>query len=187
MLTEKWRPIKGYEGLYDISSFGEVKSLARTVNSKSGGRKVPERILKINIDTQKYAYVPLSNVNRKNAHIHRLVAEAFIDNPENKKEVNYINGIKTDNRVENLEWSTRSDNIKHAFRTGLCVPAALGKTGDKHHCSKSILQHDLQGKLINRFGSMREASKIVGVSHNSICANASGKVRSPKLYIWKYE
>lgn len=82
-------------------------------------RIVPEKILKTNMIRKGYLQVKLCNQAEKSLLVHRLVAEAFIPNVENKEQINHINGIKTDNRIENLEWVTGKDNIQHAMKTGL--------------------------------------------------------------------
>lgn len=120
---EIWRDIKGYEGLYQVSSLGRVKSLERKIKTKNKYgemyRIVPEKILKTNMIHKGYLQVKLCNQEQKNLLVHRLVAEAFIPNVENKDQINHINGIKTDNRIENLEWITGKDNIQHAMEIGL--------------------------------------------------------------------
>jgi len=104
-----WKDIEGYEGLYQISNLGNVKSLIANMNRR-------KRLLKAKFEKDNYAYVSLyKNKIAKNKKIHRLVAQHFISNPENKLEVNHKNGIKTDNRVDNLEWCTRSENVNHAI------------------------------------------------------------------------
>ena len=109
-MSENWRDVKGYEGDYQISDLGRVKSL------KNG----KERIRKLVKDNRGYLHVLLSkNKKVKNILVHRLVAEAFIKNPQGKRTVNHINGVKADNRLSNLEWATQSENIKHAFANGL--------------------------------------------------------------------
>lgn len=117
---EIWKDIKGYEGLYQISNYGKVKSLARICKSKgSGVREVNERIRKTTVSNCGYEMVILHNdKHAKNCLVHRLVADAFIPNLENKKQVNHKNGNRTDNRVSNLEWVTCSENNIDKFNRG---------------------------------------------------------------------
>src|SRR4051812_7731007 len=118
---EQWKDIQGYEGCYQISDIGNVKSLSR--ERFGNGRQTgitKERILKFNKDTSGYNVVKLyKNGSKKCPKAHRLVAKAFIPNPNNKGEINHINGVKTDNRLTNLEWCTHTENIRHADATGL--------------------------------------------------------------------
>ncbi len=115
-----YKDILNFEKYYQISDTGEIKSLKRTVISPKGKRVVNERILRQFIHPMGYCQVIL----RKNGkdyrfQVHRLVAIAFIPNPEKKLTVNHINGIKTDNRVQNLEWATMTEQIVHAYSIGL--------------------------------------------------------------------
>lgn len=123
MKNEIWKEIKNYEKCYEVSNLGRVRSLARKVNSRWGKcRTAKGMILKPATTRDGYYYVDLKRNQKSNKQrINRLVAIAFIDNPCNKLQVNHINGNKKDNRVENLEWCTQSENQKHAFRTGLNI------------------------------------------------------------------
>lgn len=119
-----WKQIKGFENLYEISSCGRVKSLKRFVKSKSRrGKKfyfiVSERILKPGFNRNYYQVHLCKNGKYPLFEIARLVADAFIPNPENKPQVNHINGNKLDNRVDNLEWCTASENQYHSYQIGL--------------------------------------------------------------------
>lgn len=120
---EIWKDISGYEGLYQISNFGRVKSLARMVNNNGGFYLSKERFLKAGIDSNGYALVVLSkNDKNKSVRIHRLVAIAFVNNLKNTNIVNHIDGNKLNNIYTNLEWITSSQNNTHAYKTGLKRP-----------------------------------------------------------------
>lgn len=120
-MTEIWKELYGIDSFYRVSNMGRVKSIDRSVNhSRRGIKLVKELILKPAVRNKRYNTVTLHIEGKmKSFYLHRLVAMAFIPNPLNKKEVNHKNGIKTDNRIENLEWTTRHENISHAEKNGL--------------------------------------------------------------------
>lgn len=122
-LNEIWKPIPNFEGLYEVSNLGRVKALKRKKNCNRGWGWIKEHIMKqtnTNANSEYYR-VPLTNKEhiRKYYLVHRLVAQAFIPNPNNLPQVNHIDGDKSNNTIENLEWTTREDNIKHAYKIGL--------------------------------------------------------------------
>jgi hypothetical protein len=116
---EIFMDVVGYEGLYQVSNLGRVKSLEREVWNGYGMMLKKERILKHGTDKNGYSTVCLCNgITVKGITIHRLMCLSFIPNPKNKRTVNHINGVKTDNRISNLEWATDSENQKHSFENG---------------------------------------------------------------------
>ena len=131
---EFWADIEGYEGFYEISHLGRVKSLRRTIMRTNNRKQTfKENILKPVLTSKGYLTVNLHKVGKvKTFKIHRLLALSFIDNPDNKPQVNHIDGIKTNNRLNNLEWNTSSENTQHAYNNSLLLP----RKGIKHHMSK---------------------------------------------------
>jgi hypothetical protein len=114
---EIWKEIKGYEGLYQVSNYGRIKSLSH-INYL--GRLRQECILGSRLSDRGYHTAVLYNNGKpKSFRVHQLVAKAFIDNPFNKPHVNHLDGIKSNNFIDNLEWVTISENQKHAFKNGL--------------------------------------------------------------------
>lgn len=128
-MIEEWKPIKGYEGFYEVSNTGKVRSVNRELVKPNGiSYHYKSVVLKQRDNGNGYLIVCLrKRCSHKNKYIHRLVAEAFIPNPENKSEINHKDGNKTNNVISNLEWCTRSQNAQHGFDNGLL------KKGENHY------------------------------------------------------
>ena len=164
--SEVWLDIKGYEGYYQVSNFGRVKSLARVVECRKDVFVNKKEKFLSDWDCGKgYRKVKLSkDAIEKSIRVHRLVVETFLDNPEAKSEVNHINGIKNDNRIENLEWCTSSENTKHALNNKL----KISQKGSEHGMSKLTEKDVLEIREIGRSKSLKEVSKIFKVSESLI-------------------
>lgn len=168
-----WIEINGYEGYYCINEIGTIKSLERVIKINYGTdnfRLIKEKIIKESTDKNGYLLTKLSiNGIRKTYKVHRLVASHFIDNPNNKPEVNHKNGIKDDNRVENLEWSTSKENSIHARETGLT------HVGEKIYCSK-LTNDDVLNivKLRNEGKKLKEISMLYPVGFKTISKIVNG-------------
>lgn len=117
----RWAPVVGWEGFYEVNTFGDVRSVAREVVRSNGtAQRWSPKMLGVVINTSGYPAVRLSRPGRRHmARVHRLVAEAFIPNPQNKPEVNHLDGNKLNPALGNLEWVTSQENRQHAWRTGL--------------------------------------------------------------------
>lgn len=173
-MQEIWKDIKGYEGLYQVSNLGRVKSLPH-------GRTKGCILRPWN--NKGYQVVGLwegTPSKMRKLSVHRLVAEAFISNPENKPCINHIDGIRNNNNITNLEWVTYSENNNHAIKFGLrkVFPGA------KHKCKK-IEQYDLQGNLLAQFNSIVEASKILNIPKCSISRVLNGRLKTTHKFIFK--
>lgn len=122
-MEEIWKEVPAYEGRYQASTLGRIKSMDRTVSFKNTTSNRKGKILKLS-SSRGYSTVKLYDAKFESHHLlaHRVIAKTFIPNPENKPHINHINGIKHDNRVENLEWVTHSENLLHSYATGLNSP-----------------------------------------------------------------
>lgn len=177
---ETWKDVVGYEGLYQVSDLGRVRSLDRITKDKNNVEyRRKSKILQPWDDTQGYKIVDLrKDGKRKAAKVHRLVAETFIQNPENKEQVNHIDGIKSNNNVSNLEWNTRSENIKHAFENGLNIRSE--RSGRR----KEPVFQIKDGKIINYFPTLSDAELITKTPRQNIRSVLRGKRKTANGCNW---
>lgn len=180
-IEEIWKPVVGYEGIYEVSSLGRVKSCERTI-IRSNGREInfPDKIMKPSINHKGYLIIDLrKNGKRSGGFVHRLVGKAFIDNPLNKEQINHKNGNKTDNRVQNLEWVTNQENMAHAYKF-------LGRTNKDASESRKRVVEQLSDDLsvISVFSSIQEAFDKTGI--NNISAVCRGIRPNAGGYKWRY-
>ena len=199
-MKEIWKDIKGYEG-YQVSNLGRVRSLDRI---DSNNHPLKGVILKPYISNSGYLLVGLYKQQKRDRKLlHRLVAEAFIPNPDNKPEIDHINTIKTDNTVflnkdgsinyekTNLRWTTRKENINNQLtKAKMQINArkrSKGKYGKKHHRSKPIIQYDKEGNFIREWDCANDVERALGISNKHIGSVCLGKRKSCGGYIWKYK
>lgn len=184
-LNEVWKDIKGYEGLYQVSNFGRVKSVVKILPHYKGGTRITkERILSIYINNYGYYQVGLKvNACEKMFLVHRLVAEAFIPNPNNYPCVNHKSEVKTDNRVENLEWCDYQYNSNYGTRN---QRISLIKR-EYHPKAKAIKQFDLDENLIREWKSINEVKRENNYDTSAISRCCKGKYKTAYGYVWKYK
>jgi len=180
-ITEIWKPVEGFENFYEISNLGRVKKLW-----EGRSHNIPKGIMNVKINNSGYRYAFLCNNEGKQQSIlvHRLVAYAFIPNTENKPQVNHINGVKLDNRLDNLEWATNSENQLHAYKIGL----QFKETGEGNplfgrrvrregnwmlSLSKRVI-HKETGKI---YESIAEAAIQTGIKYYTIGRSLRGAIK----------
>jgi hypothetical protein len=196
-MEEIWKPVVNCEGYYEISNLGNVLSLERvieyelktksgTVIKKRSFKKAKKLTIHIN-DAGYYSTDFQVNGIKQTVCIHRLIAEAFIPNPENKPTVNHKDGIKTNIAIDNLEWATYSENNQHAVDTGLRQSPWTGKFGTEHPLSKSIIQLNMHDVIVGEFVNAREATRLTGINYKHISSCCLGKRKTHGGYKWKFK
>lgn len=169
LLNEIWKPIPGFEGLYEVSNLGRIKSLKR--NTTSGG------IMKTHVN-KGYEYSHLcKNGKHRNVKVHRAVAEAFIPNPDNKPDVNHKDENPLNNRADNLEWATKKENVNYGTRAERF----------SQKISKRIIQMDLDGNPITVWPSSLAIEKTLGFRSSNIRSVCCGTAKTAYGFIWKHE
>lgn len=189
---EIWKDIKNYEGLYQVSNLGNVRSLDRIRKQFNHNGiatiKYKGRILKKQLQKRTgYHTVTLYDNNRKPKikSVHRLVGETFLDNLDNYPVINHKDGRKLNNNVDNLEWCMISHNVKHAYNIGLTkIKKLYGKENPK---ARKVEQYDLENNFIKLWYSIVDASNDLKIDSSSISAVCKGKRKTAGGYIWKYE
>ena len=176
---ETFKDILWYEGLYQVSDNGNVMGV------KKG------RVLKPGAHTKGYSRVYLHKEGvQNNYYVHRLVAIAFIDNPDSKEQVNHIDWVRNNNSISNLEWCTAKENIRHSRDVlGNMIGEKhpnYGKFWVEHNSSKTVIQLTREGKEVNRFWSTREAHRETGVHQGDICQVCLWKQKTAGGFVWNY-
>ena len=168
-MQEIWKDVVGYEGLYQVSNLGRVKSLDRAIKYSNGKIcKYKEEIRALTKDGRGYLRVLVSkNRKHRNLRVHRLVAQAFIPNPRNLSQVNHKDEDKTNNCVDNLEWCSCQYNVDYSL-------------------SKKVCQYDTNGNLLRIWKSIIEASRNLQIPDTNIGKCCKGEYKQSGGYVWKY-
>lgn len=182
-MEEIWKDIPGYEGYYQISNLGRVKTLERILPNNRFKNVLcvhKEKIMKQNNDTKGYPAVTL-RVNNviKTLRVHRLVAQAFIPNPENKPQINHVNGVKTDYSIENLEWCNQSENNYHAYRVKLKTSESVRGIKSHHAKLTEEIVLEIRKRYLTENISQKDLSEFYNVGKRNI-----GHIVN--LEIWKH-
>lgn len=179
MEEEIWKFHPYFGQLVQFSNLGRIRSFVRYSKGK---------ILE-NTDIDSGGYLRVF-IGGRRYRPHRFIAELFVPNPENKPEINHKDGNKLNNRADNLEWATRSENMKHAYKLGLQKSSEKQKQAvskwNKEHRIKKVYQYDTEGNLLNCFKSQQEAAKILNLSEASISRILNGQRNNRKGYILTY-
>lgn len=183
-ISESWKPVLGYEEYYEVSCEGNIRSREQKACAKTNWRNIKIRYLSSKRPSKGYRGVLLRNgIDKvKRRSVHRIVAQAFIPNPNNLPQINHLNGDKNDNRVENLEWCTASQNMFHCYKTKLRTPDV--GVGEKHPSARLSNEQIVEIRLM-RGRNVNDVSSFFGVTNRHIHLIWARKTRilecSPKL------
>lgn len=182
---EEWRWVPGHEGYYEASTEGRIRTYINKGN-KQLLTKIPS-LINGSLKSQGYLRVTLGVGNKISTGKHRVIALTFLENPENKPEVNHKNGIKTDNRLVNLEYVTRVENQIHSWEKLGRVGGWKGKLGKEHHASKRVRQRDKFTKeFIRDWDSIIDIKRELGYNAGNIASCCRGERRYYKSCIWEF-
>lgn len=188
-MKEIWRDIPNYENSYQVSNLGKVRSKTRKIknNGTYGGLcTYRSKMLKQHIDRSGYYFVSLRlNGTEKPIRVHKIVASVFLENKNNYKEINHIDGNKLNNKVNNLEFCTHQHNMQEAWRLNLISKSR--KFGKEHFASKPILQYDLNGKFLKEWECIRQIERELKIWNQNISKCCKGKYKTCGGYIWRYK
>lgn len=180
MITELWLPYKGYEGLYEVSNLGRVRSIPRTIYRSDNGAAVhiSGKLIKARLDKRGYPRLQLCRNNKSKAfRVHRLVATAFLQNLENLPQVNHKDGVKVNNQVDNLEWVTNLKNRQHADEHGLSTKMEFGNKAARF--TGSVEAYNKQGELVATMSGNAEMA-LHGFDYRLVSAVLLGKRNTHK-------
>lgn len=168
--TEVWKNIEGYNGIYQVSDYGNVRSTNYKMTQTT-------RNLKQFHDGRAYMKVKLCRYGQeRTVAVHRLVATTFLENPDGKEEVNHIDGNTLNNNLSNLEWVTPKENMKHAYRIGhITIPKI-----------REVDQYSIDGKFIKHWVNIRTAAITLGVDPSAITKCCRGRLKKTGGFVWRY-
>jgi len=182
-MEEKWLPVVGLEGYYEVSNKGRIKSLERYVCMRNCQKWIPESLITPHRNINGYYCVTLSKDGfAKREYLHRIVANAFLPNPMNLPFINHKDENPANNCVDNLEWCTHRYNSNY----GTCRDRASKKLRNHPALSDRVIQMTLDENPIAEFPSMSEAERVTGIAQQNICACCRGKVIHAGGYKWRY-
>lgn len=194
-MEEIWKDIKEYEGFYQVSNKGNVRSVTRIVRKWDGKKIHKGRILKGSMSNGGYVTVILSKRNHKKGfHVHQLVARHFLEMRDGVESIDHINGNPSDNRVDNLRWATQKENMNNPITLERVRKSCIGKTFSKNAiegffkaiCKPVAMIDKLSGRIIKKFKSASDAYRATGINSQNICMVCRGKRYTAGGYKWKF-